>query len=172
MPYNHMGEVLEEVRIWNTPVIGAYLLWRFTKGYTATHPSGDAPVALLHFVAVAILTSQQLSRPVSNMRADLPSYVRSFEDSKSSDILLSIHERTKARLAYTLKAIDIAVAQGLLFWDTETAQLYPKSELKKPARGNALKSIHGQNGKKAEILGNWFGKQDLASIANYLKIVF
>jgi len=167
-----MGEVLEEVKIWNTPVIGAYLLWRFTKGYTATHPSGDAPLGLLHFVAVAILTSQKLSAPVSNKRTDLQSYVRSFEDSKNSDILLSIHERTKEKLTYTLKAIDIAVAQGLLFWDTETAQLYPKSELKKPARGNALKSVHEQNGNKAEILGNWFGKHDVAGIANYLKIVF
>jgi hypothetical protein len=167
-----MGEVLEEVRIWNTPVIGAYLLWRFTKGYTANHPSGDAPVALLHFVAVAILTSQQLSAPVSNKRADLPSYVRSFEDSKSSDLLLNIHERTKEKLNYTLRAIDIAVAEGLLFWDVDTAQLYPKNELKKPRRGNALKSIHEQNGNKAEILGSWFGRQDLAGIANYLKIVF
>ena len=167
-----MGEVLEEVRIWNTPVIGAFLLWRFTNGYVATHPSGDAPVALLHFVASAILTSQKLSGPISNKRADLASYVRSFEDSKSSDILLSIHERTKEKRSYTLKSIDIAVSQGLLFWDIETAQLYAKSELKKPKRGNSLKSIHEQNGNKAEILGNWFGRQDLASIANYLKIVF
>jgi hypothetical protein len=172
MFYKIMGEVLEEVKIWNTPIIGAYLLWRFTKGYTTMHPSGDAPIALLHFVALAILTSQKLSAPISNKRADLPSYIRSFEDSKSSDILLSIHERTKEKLAYTLKAIDIAVAQGLLFWDVETAQLYPKNQVKKPGRGNALKSIHEQNGNKAEILGNWFAKQDLASIANYLKIVF
>jgi hypothetical protein len=167
-----MGEVVEEVKVWNTPIIGAYLLWRFTTGYTASHPHGDAPIGLLHFVAGAILTSPRLSTPISNKRADLQSYVRSFEDSKSSDLLLSIHERTKDRLPYTMKAIDIAVGNGLLFWDLETAKLYPKSNLNKPKRGNALKSVNEQMGSKAEILGNWFGKHDLPTIANYLSIVF
>ena len=44
-----MGQLVEEVKLWNTPTIGAYLLWRFTKGYTKNHPTEDAPVALFTF---------------------------------------------------------------------------------------------------------------------------
>ncbi|GAA3928884.1 hypothetical protein GO495_06405 [Chitinophaga oryziterrae] len=167
-----MGEILEEVKLWNTPIIGAYLLWRFSTGYCSTHPSGDAPVGLLHFIATAILTSPKLSGPISNKRANLQSYIRSFEDSKNSDILLSIHDRIKDKMAYTMKAIDIAVSRELLFWDFETAKLYPKNNLRKASRGNALRNSHEQNGNKAEILGKWFGKHNLADIAQYLKIVF
>lgn len=167
-----MGEILEEVKIWNTPIVGAYLLWKFTTGYSSSHKNGDSPVALLHFVATAILTSQKLSEPISNKRADLQSYVRSFEDSKSSDILLTIHERIKDKLAYTMESIDISVANGLLVWDLDTAKLYPKANINKPKRGNSLKSVNEQLGNKAEILGKWFGKHDITTIAKYLSIVF
>jgi len=101
-----MSEVLEEVKVWNTPIIGACLLWRFTSGYTSNHPNGDGPTGLLHFIATAILTNQRLSTPISNKRADLQSYVRSFEETKSSDLLLSIHERVKDKMSYTMKALS------------------------------------------------------------------
>ncbi len=65
------------------------------------------------------MTSKKLLKPISNQRDDLQSYARSFEKSKDSDLLLSIQERTKEKLEYTLAAIDIAVAVGLLAWDTE-----------------------------------------------------
>ena len=44
-----MGKLVEEVKEWNTPVIGAYLLWHFTQGYVQNHPNGDAPVVVLYF---------------------------------------------------------------------------------------------------------------------------
>ena len=105
-----MGKLVEEVQQWNTPTIGAYLLWKFTTGYCDSHPNGDAPVALLHFLAMPLLTSKKLLEPISNRRNNLQSYVKSFEDSQNSDILLSIHERAKRNRKHTMDAIDIAVS--------------------------------------------------------------
>jgi hypothetical protein len=162
---------VEEVRLWNTPTIGAYLLWKFTLGYCDGHPNGDAPIGLLHFLASALLTSDKLLKPISGRRKDLQSYVRSFEDSKDSDILLSIQERAIEKREFTMASIDIAVAEGLLVWDVDSGKLYPCTVTKHPSRGKKLKSVHEKDGKIAAILGNWFAQHELATITNYLKVV-
>lgn len=167
-----MGQILEEVKIWNTPIVGAYLLWRFTQGYCAGHPNGDAPVGLLHFVASAILTNKKLLEPISNRRADLQSYVRGFEDAKNSDLLLNLQERVKNKREYTMAAIDIAITEGLLVWDVNSGKLYAQALVKRPPIGKTLRGSVEKDGRKAEILGKWFSKHDFNTIAAYLKVVF
>lgn len=166
-----MGQLIEEVKIWHTPLIGAFLLWRFTQGYTNAHPHGDAPIGILHFLAAGILTSEKLMKTVSNKRANLQSYIRGFEDEKDSDILLTIQDRVKEKFRYTLDSIDIAVAEGLLVWDTNTGKIYAKTLTKTPRRGNNLRDFHNRNGAKAEVLGKWFSEHDIATISSYLKVV-
>jgi len=167
-----MGRLAEEARVWNTPVIGSFLLWEFTKGYYSEHPTNEAPIALLHFVASAILTNEELTRPISNKRTSLQSYIRSFEDSKNVDLLLSIQERTRSLFNYTLMAIGIGVSEGLLVWDNDSGKIYPKSLKKKPTRGKNLKAKAKSEGKKAYILGKWFAQEDISTISAYLKVVF
>lgn len=167
-----MGQLVEEVKLWNTPIIGAYLLWCFTKGYCSGHPSGDAPIALLHFLASAILTNKELLDPISDRRDSLQSYVRSFEDSKNSDILLSIQNRIKKKREYTLTAIDIAIGKGLLVWDVESGKIYPRELEHRSRRGCALKSKIKREGQKAMIFGRWLSKHDISTIEAYLKVVF
>lgn len=167
-----LGQLVEEVKLWNTPIVGAYLLWEFTKGYLSEHPTGDAPIALLHFIASAILTNKELLEPISGRRDDLQSYARSFEESKESDILLTIHERARQKREYTLASINIAIAEGLLVWDVDSGKLYPRELSKKPSSGKTLRANIKKDGKKAETLGKWFAKHDVPTIAAYLKVVF
>lgn len=167
-----LGKLVDEVKLWNTPTIGAFLLWRFTQGYCSGHPHGDAPIGLLHFLASAILTNKELLKPINNQRTDLQSYARSFENTKNSDILLSIQYRIIEKREYTLAAIDIAIAEGLLFWDVDSGKLYPRDLKKSASRGKALKKNITNEGKKAEILGKWLSKHDVSTIEAYLKVVF
>lgn len=169
-----MGDLTEDVKLWNTPAVGAYLLWKFTSGYCDGHVNGDAPIGLLHFIAAAILTNKDLIKPISNQRDSLQSYIRSFDNSKtkSSDLLLNIHERVNAKRSYTLASIDFAIAKGLLVWDVKTGKLYPRAIENKSSRGKALKPLFERDGKKAEILGQWFAQHSLTTIAVYLKVVF
>jgi hypothetical protein len=73
---------------------------------------------------------------------------------------------------YTLAAIDIAIAEGLLVWDVDSGKLYPRDLTKPPDRGKKLKTVIKREGKKAEILGKWFAQHDLPTIAAYLRVVF
>lgn len=167
-----MINFVEEIKIWNTPIIGAYLLWRFTQGYVDGHKIGDSPIALLHFVACAILTNDKLSEPVNNRRKNLQSYVRFFEEKKESDILLNLQSRIKEKLSYTLTAIEIAISEGFLVWDIESGKLYPRVLSKKNKIGNALRPKMKSDGNKAEVLGKWFSEHELSTIGTYLKVVF
>jgi len=166
-----MGEILEEVKLWNTPAVGAFLLHKFTASYQSNHASGDSPVALLHFIVTSILTSEKLKEPITNRRENLQSYVRSFEDHKQSDLLLGIHERVKNKLEYTWRSIDIGVASGLLYWDYESGRLYSKNITVPPTRGVSPKGLVKKDGEKAEILGKWFSQHDVSTITAYLKII-
>ncbi len=166
-----MGLLVEEVQLWNSPSLGAYLLWKFTTGYCNAHSNGDAPIALLHFIAIPILTSNILSEPISDRRKNLQSYINSFEDLKNSDILLSLQSRIKNKLKYTLDAIDIAISYGLLYWDIENGKLYPGKNENKVKRGRSLKPSVVKFGNRAEILGKWFAEHSIASITSHLKVV-
>ena len=164
-----MTVLVDEVQQWNTPAIGAFLLWNFTKGYY--HAKGDAPVALLHFMALPILTNKDLIAPVNNHRSNLQSYVRHFENNKESDILLTIHERASTSRHHTLSSINIAISTGLLVWDVEDGKLYARETVKRAGKGKGLKQSYKTIGNKSELLGKWFAEHSTATIATYLKVV-
>lgn len=169
--FRREGLLAEEVRVWNTPLVGAYLLWQFTSGYCEAHPSGDAPIGILHFIASAILANPQLNETVSNRRKNLQSYVAGFEDKKQMDVLLSLQDRIGSRKQLTLSAIDAAIYAGLLSWDPESGKLYPHTSPKSPGRGKALRPTMAREGAKAKILGSWFSEHETPTIASYLRVV-
>jgi hypothetical protein len=162
--------LVEEVRTWNTPLIGAYQLWQFTLGYCQARPDGDAPVGLLHFIAGPILASPRLSETVSLRRNSLQSYTLGFEDKKQIDLLLGLQERIRSRRPQTMAAIDAAICAGLLVWDVESGKLYPR-EAPTARRGSNLRASLKREGDKARVLGAWFAAHDLPTIAAYLKVV-
>lgn len=167
-----MGQVVEEVKVWNTPAVGAFMLWKFTCGYVNNHPSGDSPIALLHFVASGILANKELLDAINGYRPNLASFIRWFEEQEKVDILIEIQARIKAKRDYTLKALDLAMMTGLLFWEPTSAKIFPVMKVKTPARGSGLNALYKSYGNKAETLGKWFSQHDLRTIATYLKIVF
>lgn len=167
-----MGKLVEEVRLWNTPVVGAYLLWRFTSGYSEHHADGDAPSALLHFLAMAIVTSPQLLKTINGQRPNLQSYARSFSENGQTDLLLGLQKRIDQKKEYTLAAIDIAVANGVLAWDVQRGKLYARSLNMSPKKGCRPKGAMNSTGKKAALLGKWFSEHDIGMIASYMRVTF
>jgi hypothetical protein len=166
-----MESIVEEVRLWNTPLVGAFLLWKFTQGYTENHADGDSPIGLLHFIALPILSSKKLASMVSDRRDDLQSFIRGFEDKKQTDLLLALQDKIYERKGQTLKSIDVAVHTGLLTWDVESGKIFARNVNKTIERQYRLRPVHEQEGKKAYILGKWFSKHDLNSILSYFKLI-
>ncbi|MDR0632203.1 MAG: DUF6521 family protein [Holosporaceae bacterium] len=168
-----MGKLVEEVREWNSPIIGAYLLWRFTQSYVHNHPTGDAPVVILHCIANTLLTSPDFNYLISDKRPNLASYVKGFSESqyKKSDVFACLSQRIRKQLSSAIQAIDISTATGLLAWESESAKLFPLEEVKS-LRGTATKGMAVQAiGHKAEVLGKWFANLDILTITSSLGVV-
>lgn len=167
-----MGQIVNEVKLWNSPVIGAYLLWRFTKGYSTNHSHGENPIALLHFVAYAILTDYLMIEFISNKRKNLQAYVRSFEEKNRTDILLSLQNKVNTKKDLVLRSIEIGISSELLKWDTESGKLYAMNISKNPKKGNNIRNSMTLYGNKAEILGKWFSEHSISSISAFLEVAF
>ena len=165
-----MGRLVEEVREWNSPVVGAYLLWRFTQAYSQQHRFGDAPVVVLHFIAHTLLTCVDYCDEISH-RKDLASFARAFTENKKSDKLACFGQIVSKQRGTTMQAIDIAVATGLLVWDTDSAKLVArdfKLTRGSPSKGTAVQSLDG-NAKK---IGKWFAElNDVSTIVLQLGVV-
>lgn len=160
--------LVEEVREWNTPIVGAYLLWRFTKSYCRNHPEGQAPVMILHFIAEAILSSDELLKLMKSRRG-LASYIRHFNTAQKTDLLANLSHRIYERRERVLAVIDIALATGLLALDSGTATLYPVS-IRSPKGGRRVSKTMNDLGKKAEMLGTWFAKENFTNIVHNLGV--
>jgi hypothetical protein len=166
-----MGKLIEEVQEWNTPVVGAYLLWRFTKSFIQNHSKGDAPIATFHFFVSGIMTEPNIYNTLSGHRSNLPSFVRWFNEEKRSDLLACLSQQILKQRIYTIKSIDIAVSSGLLAWDVETAKIY-STNISRIKKGTSIMGLSVQNlGDKAEVLGKWFAEYDLHTVAAYLGVV-
>jgi hypothetical protein len=166
-----MGKLIEEVREWNTPIIGAYLLWRFTKSFVKNHARGDAPVVIFHFIVSGIMADPSIYNTLTGHRSNLASFVRWFNEEKKSDLLACLNQQVLKQRNYTMKSIDIAVSSGLLAWDIETAKIYP-ADVSRVKRGTATMGIAVQElGDKTEVLGKWFSEYDLQTVAAYLGVV-
>ena len=83
-----------------------------------------------------------------------------------------LQKRIDQKKEYTLAAIDVAVANGLLAWDIERGKLYARTRNMSPGRGCRPKGDMDSIGNKAGLLGMWFSEHDIGTIASYMGVAF
>lgn len=166
-----MAQLLDEFREWNTPVVGAYLLWRFTTSYMKHREDAVPPSFLLHCVAAAILASPVYTDAIGHARS-LHGYRQYFIENGLADKLERLHYRVFRLLDYTKKAVDIAVNRHLLVWDTQNGALLPVSIGRQCKGSAALSPSVMAIGVRADTLGKWFAVSPLINIAIELGVRF
>ena len=115
-----MRSMSEAAELRATPVIGAYLLWHFVKGYREEQKA--YPNVVILFVAMAILTDEKLSSHVGRHR-NLSCFSRNMITGKESDLFATLTRTIRKKLAYTTAALDIAVGAHLLGWNADEATI-------------------------------------------------
>lgn len=163
--------LVAESHTWHTPVIGAYLLWRFTKAYQKSHTDKMPPIVLNHFLALAILTDSNL-HPHLFRCTGIPQLARRFRTGTASAAYYRLHDRVRERLPYTVKAINIAVAGGFLKWDVDRGTLTAKAITSKDGSIDYATGEIATLGARAEVLGKFFAKHPLSKTAEALGVVF
>lgn len=160
---------LEEV--WDSPLGGAYLIWRFVKGYEEV--SGVGPNVLLLYPAAAIVLESSFAAQVRR-GGNLADFAFAFHDSsgKAAKSLAGLQERILGLREWVLKSLEFAMVTRLIELDPESGKL--SLVLKEEVRTSihSAKEFKMNEGLKAEYLGGIFARTNDNDIAYYLGVKF
>lgn len=184
-----MATLAEEYNEWNTPIVGAYLLWRFASEYVECHPGHQAP-SFLHLCIVSVLLRWSVYSNEIPHAKSLHAYAARFikkdkdvgatkgngkrkEKEYNADRLEAIHYKIKELLPFTLKSVNMAVSRKLLVWDVDNARLEPlKIGKLKPGTSLLSKTSVQKLGNHAATLAKWMASLELSTIAFDLGVKF
>lgn len=165
-----MNALANEVRMVQNPALGAILLWRFVSGYWEGHVHhAPAPLPLVFFVLPIVLHEETAAFVKSTQKdSGIRAFAAKFGEAKTSkqDMLLAIHERSKAFRELTLESLQLALSTRLLDLDL-TGEVLPLTRVK-PRVG--IPQTVGPLLSASEKLGHWFSKVTLHEVATTLKV--
>lgn len=119
------GPLVEEYRKWHTPIIGAYLLYYFSKEYRThyekAHGKPQNPDFILMVIATTILSKSELCKEIKR-KLTIATLKNSLKRQNKHTSINDIHNSIKATLPYTLAALDIALHCGILKLNADKAE--------------------------------------------------
>ena len=155
--------------VWNSPVVGAYLLWRFVLGYR--QQAGGFPNMALAFPAVSILMQPQFTDELSPRMHSLEGFVKKLIDKNKRGYLNDLGNDIREHKDFVLAVIETAVVLEMVSVNyedgtLETLRKEPK-ELEKFAA-----DFRKEMGGKAGALGKCFGSETADRVCNLLGVYF
>lgn len=119
------GPLVEEYNRWNTPVIGAYVLYIFAKEYAAQykkiHGEKKNPDFILMSITATILMNPDLCAEIKG-RKSIVTIKNNFKRENKHTLINGIHDSVKETLPYTLAALDIALHCGILIFHPDNTE--------------------------------------------------
>jgi len=160
-----------ELNAWDSPVGGAYLIWRFTLGFCEVDATG--PNVLLAYPAIAMLMDRNFSKFILEA-GSLADYAYGFQDSagKKARSLGGLTERIDEYRDWTLRSIEFALVTRLVELNPETGTLKAILQEESSDSIKVAKAFKREDGRKAEHLGSVFARTDEKYIGYYLGVKF
>lgn len=166
--------LVEEFRISNTPVIGAYMFWRFAKKF-AEESRKAGKKRNPHFLLFCFVSAIMADRKILNelrLKRSISSFRRFLTGDHKGVLFDNIHGRVKDMLPYTMAALDIAYACGLLKMHSENGEVEPFAVTTKRGTLPFVSDEISADAKLAETLAKWFLKyENPAEVARKLEVI-
>lgn len=163
--------VEKELTIWDSPIGGAYLIWRFVKGYAEERNSG--PSIEFVFPALAIILNQNYAESITS-DGSLADFAFSFHDStgKSAKSLAGIREQIDSMRGWVLSSINFSLVTRLVELNTESGMLQPILKSESADSASFARQFKDTDGLRAEYLGAAFARTRESDIGYYLGVQF
>lgn len=157
--------------MWDSPIGGAYLIWRFVRGYQQINEAG--PNVLLLYPAIAIVLNRRLAKEISHSWS-LVDFAYAFQDSsgKNTKTLTGLHEQICNQKGWVLKSIEFALVTRLVELNPSTGLVSAVLQSENPTSRTTARKFKDSDGLKAELLGKMFANTKEGSIAYYLGVKF
>ncbi len=157
--------------VWDSPIGGAYLIWRFVKGYAKERRLG--PNTLLLFPAMALVLDGAFSSQILGT-GNLADYSFAFHDSsgKAAKSLAGLQDRIMDLREWTLKSLEFAMVTRLVELNPETGLVSAVLLDEVRTSTKLARGFKDNEGLKAENLGGIFARTNDADISYYLGVRF
>lgn len=155
--------------IWNSPVVGAYLLWRFVDAYQETCKHG--PNIALAFPAINMLMQPQFTDDITPSMRSLASYAKKLSENNKRGYLTDLQSDIRIHKDRILEIIETAVVVELVGVNYEDGTLTTLIS-EEPAGKRIAEAFKNDLGLKAAALGRRFAKEPLENICNILGVYF
>lgn len=156
---------INEFVILQNPIIGSHILHEFSKRYSSEKKEGIKLPFL--FTVLPIVFSKEYSNDISVKNFKIGSMLKSLNN--ESLYWDTLQQRMVDFSDITFQSLNIAFATSLLFYDKQTARIFPNnSKFFKPTD----KKDYDKMIKTANRLGHWFGLLQDEEICSYLNISF
>lgn len=156
---------------WQSPLTGAYLLWRFVRGFCSQDEKGVN--VILAYPALALAISDEFSRDVMQS-SSVADFAYSFHDSAGRRVrsLAGLQERIANLKGWVLKSIEFACVTRLIELDPATARLKLVLQEENPESADLANCYKKKEGLVAEKVGALFAREDASKIGYYLGVQF
>lgn len=156
---------LSELDLVYNPSLGAYLIWRASRGHFAEISAG-LPIHLAFLVLPLMLHGQSRRVAMGTQSASGLTLFAAKLGAKQED-LLAVHQRALALRSLTLGSISAGVMTQLLGLDAETARIVAfDQKLPKPPPDIV------KLGSACEKLGTWVARLPIEQVASTLRVAF
>lgn len=165
-----MGNLSKEFENVQNPVLGAYILWNFSRGYYE-YNSSFVPFQLF-FIVLPIIFRADLVDIITSTRKQ--SGLRYFSDKflttkvLKNDMISNLHKSSERLKLITLESLQIAIYSNLISIDEESGLVFPITISEKKNTTTSVKRL----AKAAEKLGNWCARLTMHEISQILKVRF
>lgn len=157
--------------IWDSPVGGAYLIWRFVKGFCDASKHG--PNLLLVFPAMAIVMDASFSAEIVRS-GNLSDFAFAFHDSSgnAAKSLSGLQDRINDMRGWILRSLEFSLVTRLIEMDPGTGTLAAILKDEKSSSARMARAFKDGEGRHAENLGCLFARTKESDIAYYLGVKF
>lgn len=153
--------------LWNSPLVGAYLLWRFALGYKGY--CGRPPNIALAFPALTILSLPKYSDSIKESFQTLERWVSHFIETDHRNVMSDLGNDIRERREFLLSSLDMAFTSELVDGWRCPGVLDPVSIDEKRTGAHAIR-FRKDFGVVAGRLGRWFAMVSPRDVTRILEV--
>lgn len=159
---------LFEYDIYQNKVLGAHLLWEFSKSFR-DHSEKNFSPTMYHMVPVLPMCfNRRVVEGIKTRNFREGSLARAIQENK--DIFSGLQERMIDMLPTTFESLYIAIASGMLFFDKSEMVILPSSVTAPDKILKSLQEDYKDMLSASRRVGSWFSQLNFQEIAMYLDI--
>lgn len=164
--------MLDEFDIFQNKVLGAHVIWEFSKNFQINNKEHAAPSLLITMPVIPLCFNKRVVTGIKERNFREGSLLRALEERK--DLFSGLQERMESMANLTLGSVYLGAVSGLFAYDRENAIIIPVAKGLPSNIKEAIIKNYEYNDiiSASRRIGAWFGLFNQSEIMLYFNLRF